>query len=157
MIEGWYSFLHNFCNIILCYEKNIEWSKPGSGTSGVYGPDYLVAEDVVLVTVNYRYFGIDSYQKRSSLLTQSCFHRLGPLGFLSLGNDTIFGNQVCSNADASCLPQPHHTYMLYSGDVGLEACLALRSGKHWPSWGRSGEGNHHFYNHHHHRHHHHQH
>jgi len=44
----------------------------GSGTSGVYGPDYLVAEDVVLVTVNYR---------------------LGPLGFLSLGNDTIFGNQ----------------------------------------------------------------
>lgn len=26
----------------------------GSGTSGVYGPDYLVAEDVVLVTVNYR-------------------------------------------------------------------------------------------------------
>jgi len=45
----------------------------GSGTSGVYGPDYLVAEDVVLVTVNYR---------------------LGPLGFLSLGNDTIFGNQA---------------------------------------------------------------
>ena len=30
-------------------------SLPGSGTSGVYGPDYLVAEDVVLVTVNYRW------------------------------------------------------------------------------------------------------
>ena len=26
----------------------------GSGNSDMYGPDYLVAEDVVLVTFNYR-------------------------------------------------------------------------------------------------------
>lgn len=38
----------------------------GSGNAFLYGPDYLVAEDVVLVTINYR---------------------LGPLGFLSVGND----------------------------------------------------------------------
>lgn len=38
----------------------------GSGNAFLYGPDYLIAEDVVLVTINYR---------------------LGPLGFLSVGND----------------------------------------------------------------------
>ena len=65
--------------------------------------------------MNYRYFGIDSYQKRPSSLTQSCFHRLGPLGFLSLGNDTVFGNQVCSNADTSGLPQSNHTYVVLRG------------------------------------------
>jgi carboxylesterase type B len=26
----------------------------GSGSSEIYGPDYLVAEDVVVVTMNYR-------------------------------------------------------------------------------------------------------
>lgn len=26
----------------------------GSGNSEIYGPDYLVAEDIVLVTCNYR-------------------------------------------------------------------------------------------------------
>jgi len=26
----------------------------GSGNSNIYGPDYLVAEDVVVVTLNYR-------------------------------------------------------------------------------------------------------
>lgn len=36
----------------------------GSGNSFLYGPDFLVAEDVVLVTINYR---------------------LGALGFLSVG------------------------------------------------------------------------
>lgn len=38
----------------------------GSGNAFLYGPDFLVAEDVVLVTINYR---------------------LGPLGFLSVGRD----------------------------------------------------------------------
>ncbi|GAB0090569.1 Carboxylic ester hydrolase [Sergentomyia squamirostris] len=38
----------------------------GSGNSFLYGPDYLVAEGIVLVTLNYR---------------------LGPLGFLSVGGD----------------------------------------------------------------------
>lgn len=38
----------------------------GSGNSFLYGPDFLVAEGVVLVTLNYR---------------------LGPLGFLSVGSD----------------------------------------------------------------------
>lgn len=43
----------------------------GSGNSFFYGPDYLVAEDVVLVTINYR---------------------LGSLGFLSLENQEVPGN-----------------------------------------------------------------
>ncbi|XP_062123792.1 juvenile hormone esterase isoform X2 [Drosophila sulfurigaster albostrigata] len=43
----------------------------GSGNSFLYGPDYLVAEDIVLVTLNYR---------------------LGPLGFLTAGPDAP-GNQ----------------------------------------------------------------
>lgn len=43
----------------------------GSGNAFLYGPDYLVAEDVVLVTINYR---------------------LGPLGFLSLGSGDASGN-----------------------------------------------------------------
>lgn len=43
----------------------------GSGNTFLYGPDYLVAEDVVLVTVNYR---------------------LGPLGFLTAGPNAP-GNQ----------------------------------------------------------------
>ncbi len=36
----------------------------GDGTTDVYGPDYFMDEEVVLVTINYR---------------------LGPLGFLCLG------------------------------------------------------------------------
>jgi len=43
----------------------------GSGSSEVYGPDFLVAEDVVVVTLNYR---------------------LGPFGFLSLENEKVPGN-----------------------------------------------------------------
>ncbi|KAH8347154.1 hypothetical protein KR059_005865 [Drosophila kikkawai] len=43
----------------------------GSGNSFLYGPDYLVTEDIVLVTLNYR---------------------LGPLGFLTAGPDAP-GNQ----------------------------------------------------------------
>ncbi|XP_050321068.1 esterase E4 isoform X1 [Bactrocera neohumeralis] len=43
----------------------------GSGNTFLYGPDYLVAEDIVLVTLNYR---------------------LGPLGFLTAGPDAP-GNQ----------------------------------------------------------------
>lgn len=43
----------------------------GSGSSEIYGPDYLVAEDVVVVTLNYR---------------------LGPFGFLSLENEKVPGN-----------------------------------------------------------------
>lgn len=43
----------------------------GSGNTFLYGPDFLVAEDVVLVTLNYR---------------------LGPFGFLTAGPDAP-GNQ----------------------------------------------------------------
>ncbi|XP_037955973.1 venom carboxylesterase-6-like [Teleopsis dalmanni] len=43
----------------------------GSGNTFLYGPDYLVSEDIVLVTLNYR---------------------LGPLGFLTAGPDAP-GNQ----------------------------------------------------------------
>lgn len=43
----------------------------GSGNTFMYGPDFLVAEDVVLVTINYR---------------------LGALGFLNAGPDAP-GNQ----------------------------------------------------------------
>ena len=56
----------------------------------MYGPDYLVEEGVVLVTINYR---------------------LGPLGFLSLGNDTIFGNQVVSLT----FPAPSHLLLRVCG------------------------------------------
>lgn len=38
----------------------------GSGNTFLYGPDFLVAQDVLVVTINYR---------------------LGPLGFLSAGRD----------------------------------------------------------------------
>ena len=44
----------------------------GSASPGVYGPEYFMDHEVILVTVNYR---------------------LGPFGFLSLGDDTIPGNQ----------------------------------------------------------------
>lgn len=43
----------------------------GSGNAFLYGPDYLIAEDVVLVTLNYR---------------------LGPLGFLNAGTEDAPGN-----------------------------------------------------------------
>lgn len=43
----------------------------GSGNSFFYGPDYLIAEGVVLVTLNYR---------------------LGSLGFLNLENEDVPGN-----------------------------------------------------------------
>ncbi|XP_046417200.1 venom carboxylesterase-6-like [Neodiprion fabricii] len=42
-----------------------------SGSGGMYGPQYLLDRDVVLVTINYR---------------------LGPLGFLSTEDDTVPGN-----------------------------------------------------------------
>ena len=44
----------------------------GSASPGVYGPEYFMDYGVILITVNYR---------------------LGPFGFLSLGDDTIPGNQ----------------------------------------------------------------
>ena len=45
----------------------------GSGSPDVYGPEFIMDHDhVILVTLNYR---------------------LGPLGFLSLGDDTLAGNQ----------------------------------------------------------------
>ena len=44
----------------------------GSASPGVYGPEYMMDHQVILVTVNYR---------------------LGPFGFLSLGDDIIPGNQ----------------------------------------------------------------
>lgn len=50
----------------------------GSGNSFFYGPDYLIAEGVVLVTLNYR---------------------LGSLGFLNLENEDVPGNaglKVCT-------------------------------------------------------------
>lgn len=43
----------------------------GSGSSTVYGPEYILDEDVVLVTINYR---------------------LGPLGFLSMEDTVLPGN-----------------------------------------------------------------
>ncbi|PSN48039.1 hypothetical protein C0J52_09101 [Blattella germanica] len=43
----------------------------GDGNAWMYGPDYLVAEDIVLVTVNYR---------------------LGPMGFLGTGDAIVPGN-----------------------------------------------------------------
>ncbi|KAK3922992.1 Esterase FE4 [Frankliniella fusca] len=44
-----------------------------SGTGGIYGPEYLLDHDVVLVTINYR---------------------LGPLGLLSTGDSVIPGNNA---------------------------------------------------------------
>ncbi|XP_046686985.1 esterase FE4-like [Homalodisca vitripennis] len=43
----------------------------GSGSTEIYGPDFLIEEDIVLVTINYR---------------------LGVLGFLSLENEKLPGN-----------------------------------------------------------------
>ena len=45
----------------------------GSASPGVYGPEYFMDHGVILVTVNYR---------------------LGPLGFLSLGDSELPGNQA---------------------------------------------------------------
>ena len=44
----------------------------GSASPGVYGPEYIMDYGVILVTLNYR---------------------LGPFGFLSLGDDAVPGNQ----------------------------------------------------------------
>ena len=44
-----------------------------SGESNLYGPSYLLDRNVILVTINYR---------------------LGPLGFLNLGSDVKFRNDV---------------------------------------------------------------
>lgn len=53
----------------------------GSGNAFLYGPDFLVAEDVVLVTLNYR---------------------LGPLGFLSVGGDAT-GNAGLKVSKIDCI------------------------------------------------------
>ena len=46
----------------------------GDGTPEFYGPGWLIDHGIVLVTINYR---------------------LGPLGFMSTGNDVIPANLVC--------------------------------------------------------------
>jgi carboxylesterase type B len=46
-----------------------------TGSSSVMGPDYLMDEDIVLVTVNYRLnvFGECLYSKESNIFHNSCF------------------------------------------------------------------------------------
>jgi hypothetical protein len=46
----------------------------GSGSSEVYGPDYLVAEDVVVVTLNYRLGPFGNYVR----FVVSCHFNLSP-------------------------------------------------------------------------------
>lgn len=71
------------CLFLNIYTPNLEKSLPvmvyihgggfngGSGNSDLYSPEYLVRNDVVVVTLNYR---------------------LGPIGFLSLPSIGIYGN-----------------------------------------------------------------
>lgn len=71
------------CLSLNVYSPNVNGRRPvmvwlyggafalGSGDSFIYGPDFIVAEDVLLVTMNYR---------------------LGALGFLSTGDEHATGN-----------------------------------------------------------------
>eukprot|EP00095_Tigriopus_kingsejongensis_P011010 maker-scaffold1087_size63509-snap-gene-0.13 protein:Tk11010 transcript:maker-scaffold1087_size63509-snap-gene-0.13-mRNA-1 annotation:"hypothetical protein DAPPUDRAFT_305141" len=71
------------CLVVNVYSTDVKANRPvmvwihggsfnsGSSTPRVYGPEYLMERDVVLVTVNYR---------------------LGPLGFLGTGSDLLPGN-----------------------------------------------------------------
>ena len=42
----------------------------GSGNSNLYGPDYLMSEDVVLVTINYRLGALGQFQ--TTYYTEPC-------------------------------------------------------------------------------------
>ena len=79
--------LHNFSSFLIMHFKInfsitevndlpvMVWFHGGGFTSGqasMYGPEHLLDKDVILVTVNYR---------------------LGPLGFFTLGNEEVPGNQ----------------------------------------------------------------
>nr|AJP62543.1 carboxylesterase [Oxya chinensis] len=66
----------------------------GSGNTDLYGPDYLVAADVIVVTLNYR---------------------LGALGFLSLEDETVPGNNGLKDQVAA-LRWIQQNIMKFGGD-----------------------------------------
>ncbi|GAB1863194.1 Carboxylesterase 3 [Camponotus japonicus] len=68
----------------------------GSGDASVYGPDYIVRKDVVLVTLNYR---------------------LGVLGFLNLNDEVAAGNQGIKDT-IMALRWVQKNISKFSGDPG---------------------------------------
>ncbi|KAJ4438848.1 hypothetical protein ANN_14801 [Periplaneta americana] len=78
----------------------------GDGNSWIYGPDYLVAEGVVLVTINYR---------------------LGPLGFLSTGDSVIPGNNGLKD-QVMALRWVQQNVAQFGGDPGNVTIFGSSSG-----------------------------
>uniref|UniRef100_A0A1B6CDB8 Carboxylic ester hydrolase n=1 Tax=Clastoptera arizonana TaxID=38151 RepID=A0A1B6CDB8_9HEMI len=78
----------------------------GSGDREVYGPDYLIEEDVVLVTINYR---------------------LGALGFLSLENSKLPGNAGLKD-QVLALEWVQRNIVCFGGDPSKVTLMGISAG-----------------------------
>ena len=79
----------------------------GSGDDFLYGPDFLINEDVILVTTNYR---------------------LGPLGFMSLGSEEYSGNMGLKD-QLLALKWVNENIENFGGDKGRITILGQSAGE----------------------------
>ena len=93
----------------------------GDGTPEFYGPGWLIDHGIVLVTINYR---------------------LGPLGFMSTGNDVIPANLVCLLTCSFIQLQKNWFSISFSGFVGPAASPCLGSREYQQVWRRPRERDH---------------
>ncbi|EZA47956.1 Para-nitrobenzyl esterase [Ooceraea biroi] len=78
----------------------------GSGSDGNHRPDYLLAKEVIVVSINYRlgaFEGDDGTEKHKMSHTLPVIMTLFPLliGFLKLGHETVSGNQGLKDQTAA--------------------------------------------------------
>ncbi|XP_058054610.1 esterase B1-like [Anopheles bellator] len=84
----------------------------GSGNTDLYGPDYLLQHDVILVTFNYR---------------------LGPLGFLALPSMGIYGNQGLKDQQLA-LRWVHEHIAEFGGDRSNVTLFGESAGSSSVNW-----------------------
>jgi len=104
----------------------------GAGSSYEYGPSYLMQQDVVLVTLNYRLgvFGIDNYFLDDSVnfsLNCSAHFCIQFLGFLST-NDKFYSGNWGLKDQALAIDWAHKHVSKFGGDPSRLVLMGQSAG-----------------------------
>ncbi|XP_075975672.1 esterase E4-like [Anticarsia gemmatalis] len=108
------------CLFLNVYTPNLKPNKPlsvlfvipggayvfGSGNDDIYGPDFLISKQIIVVTIN---------------------HRLGPLGFLSMGTPEVPGNAAMKDQVAG-LKWVQKNIKYFGGDPNCVTIIGESSG-----------------------------